>query len=102
MSTQVPVEVLPAAEPSKRKRARRASMAERIEKALTSPNNGRRFTEGVIKTTGQRFFDFPWESPAARPWREGYTRVLIPLAQPTSKGKRCIVQVIHNSKLSHG
>lgn len=82
--------------------SKRGNLAERIEKALKTPRNSRRSLEGVVKTTGQRFIDFPWEGSGPRPWKDGYTRVLIMLDQPTPNGKRTLTQIIHNSKLSHG
>lgn len=79
------------------------SLRDRIERAIArSESNSRRVGEGVIKSTNQLCYDFPWNAAGPRPWKDGYTRVIIPLPTPTRKGKRCLVQIVHNSNLSHG
>lgn len=101
------IEVLPPAKAkgwAKEKRARqRKSMKERIEAIIAKDEHRTRKTgEAVIKSTGQVCYDFPWTSAAPRTWGEGYTRVLIPLKEPTRKGRYCLIQIVHNSNLSHG
>jgi hypothetical protein len=107
ISDAVEVEVLPAAKPkgwAKEKKARqRKSMKERIEGIIAKDEaKSRKIGEAIIKSTGQLCYDFPWQSAAPRPWRDGYTRVLIPLKTPTRKGRHCLVQIVRNSNLSHG
>lgn len=86
-----------------KKERQRKSMKEKIGEAIErAESHHSRSSEAIIKSTGQRCFDLPWNAAAPRPWRDGYTRVLIPLDHPTRKGKRCLVQIVHNSKLSHG
>lgn len=89
---------------AKEKRARqRKSMKERVEAIIAKAEHQARKTgEAIIKSTGQLCYDFPWTAAATRPWGEGYTRVLIPLKEPTRNGSYCLIQIVHNSKLSHG
>lgn len=102
------VEVLPAA-PRKGKRADvRAKKArqrllhekvlEAIDKATSRIVSSHEMT---IKKTGQRCIAAPWQAASDRPWREGYTRVMIMLDTPTVKGKRCLYQIVRNDHLSH-
>lgn len=53
---------------------------------------------------GRVAYDFPWESHASpRPWKNGYSRVIIPLTASEQRGARrgtkCHTQIVKNSKL---
>lgn len=106
-ATQALIEVLPPAKSNswaKQKKARQIkSMKEKIETALVKNDHVARVTgEAIIISTGQLCYDLPWISSGPRPWRDGYTRVLIPLKTPTAKGHMTMVQIVKNSNLSHG
>jgi hypothetical protein len=85
-----------------KKERQRQSMKEKISDAIERAESHSRSSEAIIKSTGQRCFDLPWLAATPRPWKDGYTRVMIPLDQPTKAGKRFLVQIVHNGKLSHG
>lgn len=87
---------------AKEKKARQR-LSVKAEKSITkNETQARRTGEAIITSTGQLCYDFPWVGSSPRPWKDGYTRVLIPLKNPTASGKRTLVQIVHNSKLSHG
>lgn len=54
--------------------------------------------------TGRVVTEFPWESKTLeRPWREGYTRVLIPMTEAeqlrSRRGLKCHTQIVRLSRL---
>lgn len=52
---------------------------------------------------GRVCYPFPWESTKTeQPWRNGYSRVMIPLTETEkiNSNKKCHVQIVRNNKLS--
>lgn len=100
VADQVDVEVLPA-KPKRNKPKRKAkSLKERIETAIQQQAaSSASFDAYRIKTTGQLCYEMPWIAGTPRPWLNGYTRVFIPLDEPTSKGKWGLTQIVRNEKL---
>lgn len=51
---------------------------------------------------GRECFVFPWASEKLpRPWKNGYTRVIIPLtkAEKINSSKKCHIQIVRTDKL---
>lgn len=58
-----------------------------------------------LNKTGRVAYEFPWETKAAdRPWKDGYTRVLIPLTAAERKnakpGTKAHMQIVALRNLS--
>lgn len=49
-----------------------------------------------LKSTGQTVYNIPWSATATKPWDEGYSRVLIPNADPLRKPH---IQIVRNDNL---
>ena len=101
------VDVLPAAAP-KRKRAPRKpkSLKETIATAVTKAEQNdaliQNAHEVTLRKTKETGYLMGWTAGTAAPWREGYSRVVIPLATPTRSGARCKTLIVKNSNLIHG
>lgn len=101
------VSVLPAAAP-KRKRAPRKlkSLKETIAQAVTKAEQNNALIQNThevtIRKTKEVGYLMHWTAGTPAPWREGYSRVVVPLATPTRHGARCKTLIVKNSNLIHG
>ena len=56
----------------------------------------------TLRKCGREVYPFLWAgSKAARPWKDGYTRVIIPLtpAEQRHSRKRCHIQIVRNDNI---
>jgi hypothetical protein len=90
------------------KRRRQKSLRDKIQGAIEREAKAQeaahhpRPRELYIKKGNVLCYPFPWQAMSPQPWRDGYTRVLIPLKDATRKGSRCLVQIVRNDNLAHG
>ena len=53
----------------------------------------------MLKKTGEIVYMLPWAATAPRPWRDGYSRVVRPIANQTNCGNRAEVMIVRNDHL---
>lgn len=58
----------------------------------------------MLTKTGRTCHELPWESKMLeRPWKQGYTRVMIPYTAEELKNsrnaKKCHIQIVRNTRL---
>lgn len=56
----------------------------------------------TLRKCGREVYPFPWTShKAPRPWKDGYTRVMIPLTAEERRhsSKLCHIQVVRNENI---
>lgn len=76
--------------------------AQAIERLTRKLSNERTSGKATIKSTGQQCFLFFWKASTDQPWKEGYSRVMIPLNGKSRSGKTSVIQIVKDSNLIFG
>lgn len=81
--------------------SKRKSLKGRIEKAAAAvAAKASAFRTYKMVKTDRICYGLPWNCGDPKPWRDGYTRVLIPVPNPLPGQTRAVTQIVRNDHLS--